>query len=231
MNFLKHIIIGFGFEIKKIEINRASLHIKLDHNYGGIQGSEIIRPYLEDNIFTKDNGCAKDNFNYMGTFYFYYCKNNPTIVQKIKNNFPIIQFTHQDFNYNFTIKPEDILIEKGEYIYCLMVFDNYKRYEWKLGRPFLKKYTFSIDQEGKKVFFYSVEDEVTYRGLKTITLVIVIIILVIIFLILGFLLGRKIYRSRVKKYANVIEDDFEYTPPELKYQKGKTFEMANKLHT
>lgn len=216
--------------IKKVEIKEQSLHVKLEHNYGGIKGSEIIRPYLEENIFTKENGCTKDIYKQYNTFQFYYCKNNPNMIQKIKNNFPIIQFNSLDFNYNFTIKADDLFIEMGEYVYCLMVFDDYNKYEWKLGRPFLKKYTFMTDQDGKKIYFYSVIDEVTYRGFTINALIIVIIILIIIFLIVGFLLGRKIYRSRVKKYANILEDDFDYTPPELKFKKDSNIEMSNKLY-
>lgn len=217
--------------IKEIELKRNYLRIKLDHNFAGIQGSEIIRPFLEENLFTKSNNCNKDTFSYKGKFYFYYCKNNPTTIKNIKSKFPTLQFTHQDFNFNFTIKGDDLFVENGDYVYCLMIFEDYKKYEWRLGRPFLNKYTFMTDQDGKKILFYSIDDEVTYRGLKTATLIIIIFFLVIIFSFLGFLLGRKIYRIRVKRHANVLEDDFEYTPPELKYKKGSKIEMSNKLYS
>ena len=218
--------------IKEIKLSRNYLRVRLDYHYGGILGSELIRPYLEENIFTKENNCYRDTFKDRGKFYFYYCNNNEKIIKKIKNNFPTLQFTHQDLNYNFTIKGEDLFIEKDGYVFCLMVFDDYKRYEWKLGKPFLKKYTFMLDQDAKKILFYSIIDEVKIPGIKSTTLIIFIIFLLIIFSFLGFILGRKIYRTRFKKHANVIEDSFEYTAADdLKYKKGIKIELKNKLYT
>ena len=218
--------------IKEIYLVKNSLNVRLDYNFWGIQGSEIIRPYLEASLFTKENKCYKDTFRYKETFYFYYCENNPTIIKKIKNDFPIIQFTHQDFNYNFTIKGDDLFIQKGEYVYCLMVFSDYfNKYEWKLGRPFLNKYIFSVDHDAKKILFYSIQDNISVRGLSKSTSVSLIIFLVIIFLILGFIIARKVYRVHKRKTTNVLDDDFEYVTPEQKYKKGSNIEMTKKLYT
>ena len=168
--------------IKEISLTKNSLKVRLDYNFWGIQGSEIILSYIEVILFTKENKCYKGTFNYKEKYYFYYCENNPTIIQKMKNNFPTIQFTHQDFNYDFIIKGDDLFIQKGEYIYCLMVFSDYsKKYEWILGRPFLNKYIFTVDHEGKKILFYSIKDSVNVRGMSKSTSVILIIFLIIIF--------------------------------------------------
>ena len=216
--------------INEIKLNRNYLRVNLDYNYGGIIGSEIIRPYLEEYLFTKKNNCYKDTFNYKNKFYFYYCENNPSKIKNIKDNFPTLQFTHQDFNYDFIIKGDELFIEKDGYIFCLMVFDDYKRYEWKFGRPFLNKYIFMVDQEAKKVLFYSVEDNVKITGIKKATSVFIIVILMIIFSFLGFILARKIYRIHKKKHSNIIEDDFEYNE-EPKNKKGSNIEMTRKLYS
>ena len=216
--------------IKEIKLQRNYMRVNLDYNFCGIQGSEIIRPYLEENLFTKENNCYKDFFFYKGKFYFYYCDNNPSIINRIKNNFPTIRFSHQDFNYDFIIKGDDLFIEKGGYVYCLMIFGDYKMYNWKLGKPFLNKYTFMIDEESKKILFYSVEDNVNTRGIKKDNLIWLVILLVIIFSFLGFILARKIYRTHIRKLKNVLDDDFEYNTPEKKYKNKNNIEMSRKLY-
>ena len=215
--------------IKEINLDRNYLHVKLDYNFCGIRGSEIIRPYLEENLFTKQNNCYRDTFHYKSKFYFYYCDNNPSIIKKIKSNFPTIRFTHQDFNYDFTIKGDELFVEKDGYVYCLMVFDSFKKYDWDLGRPFLNKYEFMVDYEGKKILFYSVEDKVKQTGIKKGISILINLILIIIFAFLGFILARKIYRTHIKKHANVIEDEFEYKTPQDKFEKGSKIEMERKL--
>ena len=213
-----------------MNLNKTYLLFKLDYNFLGIQGIEIIRTYLEEYLFTKENYCYRDIFNNKGKFYFYYCENNPNIIKKIKNNFPTIKFTHQDFNYDFIIKGDELFIEKNEYVYCLMVFDTNKKNEWILGRPFLNKYTFMVDQDGKKILFYSYEDKVKLPGLKKNTSVLIIIFLVIVFSFLGFLLGRKIYRAKIRKHKNILDDEYEYKS-EDHYKKNSKIEMSSKLST
>ena len=137
----------------------------------------------------------------------------------------------KDLNYNFTIKADDLFVEKDGYVFCLMIFDDYKKYEWKLGKPFIRKYTFMLDQDGKTLYFYSVIDEVKIQGVSSAGLIFMIFILLLLFSFLGFILGRKIYRSKFKKQANVFEDTFEYNSSDVfKNQKrGSEIEMKNKL--
>lgn len=216
--------------LNEIKLNGNYLRVNLDYNFCGIQGSEIIHQYLEENLFTEENNCHKDFYNYKSKFYFYYCDNNSPIISKIKNNFPTIRFTHQDFNYDFIIKGDDLFIEKNGYIYCLMVFDDFKKNSWRLGKPFLDKYTFMIDEEAKKILFYSVKDQIKVRGMKKSSLVAVTFFLVIIFSFLGFILARKIYRIHIRKIRNILDDDFEYNTPEKKYKNRRNIEMSKKLY-
>jgi hypothetical protein len=220
--------------VKGIQLKRNYLRVNLDYHFGGIIGSEILRPYLEENIFTEENYCYKGTFKNRRTYHFYYCNNNANKIRKIKNDFPTIQFTQQDLNYNFTIKADDLFVEKDGYVFCLMIFDDYKKYEWKLGKPFIKKYAFMLDQDGKALYFYSVIDEVIIKEVKFAGLIFIIFALLTAFSFLGFILGRKIYRSKYKKHANVLEDSFEYnSSDDFKYEKGKgkgsEIEMRNKL--
>ena len=217
--------------INEIVLNRNYLHVKLDYNFCGIRGSELIRQYLEEKLFTEQNNCYKESFRFKSKYIFYYCENNKNKINKIKINFPTIKFSHQDFNYDFEIKGDDLFVEKEGYVYCLMVFDDFKKYDWNLGRPFLNKYTFMVDEDGKKILFYSVEDKVKFTGIKKSTSVAIVIFLIIIFSFLGFILARKIYRTHIRRHANILDDDFEYITPEEKYKKGNNIEMSGKLYS
>lgn len=208
-----------------IEIIRDKnyFYIKLDYNFGGIVGSHFIQFELERNIFNKENNCKKIRiFLEPKVYYFYYCKNDFTTIQKIKNNFPKISFINNQLNYNFTINPNDLFIKKNEFIYCLMVFSMNIDNGWVFGSPFLKNYQFMFELDSKKIFFYSSKNQVEISGINKRTLIKIIFVLSIAFLILGFFIGRIIYRRHFKKLRiNELDDTFEYNSIEKKEKKIK----------
>ena len=212
--------------INDIKYSKNYLRVKLDYNLCGIQASEIIRVYLEMNIFNDDNGCHKGYFNYRSKYIFYYCDKNPTAINKIKSNFPSLKFIHQDFNFNFTITVDDLIVEKPDYYYFLIFFSDYSKYEWRLGRPFVNKYNFMLDQDGKKIMFYSEQEKIELPGVQSKSLVILLIVLIIIFLLIGIFLGRKIYKTKIKKHINILDDNFDYSLE----SENKEIEMSKKLY-
>ena len=205
--------------IKEINLSKMYLSVKLDYNLCGIKASEIIRPYLEENVFTEGNKCHKDFFDYNNKYIFYYCDKNPSTINNIKNNFPTLSFIHQEFNFNFTITFDDIIVEKEDYYYFLIFFGySNNRYDWKLGRPFLNKYNFMVDHDRKKIYLYTQkEDEenivpgvqkIATSGKQKNSLGFIVIILVMIFLILGFYLVKKIHKTKIKK-SNFLDDNLD----------------------
>ena len=217
--------------IKDIKYGKNYLRVKLDYNLDGIQGSEIIRTYLESNIFTEENRCHKSSFNYMNKYWFYYCDQNKDKINKIKKEFPSMLFIHQDFNYNFSITVDDLIVEKDDYVYFLIFFNDYYKYGWRLGKPFLKKYNFMVDQDNKKVLFYSEKEDIVLPGVTSKSLVFILIFLIVIFLLLGILLGRKIYRTKItRRHANILDDNFDYSIQEEQSGNNKEIEMSKKLY-
>ena len=212
--------------IKDIKYGKNYLRVKLDYNLNGIQASEIIRPYLEQNIFTDENRCHKNYFNYRNKYIFYYCDKILSNRNRMKNNFPSLQFIHQDLNYNFTITFDDLIVEKDNYFYFLIFFSDYNKYDWRLGRPFLKKYNFMLDQDAKKILFYSEKEEISLPGVQSKSLVFLLIILIIIFLFVGILLARKIYKTKIKKHMNILDDNFDYSIQPA----NNEIEMSKKLY-
>ena len=212
--------------VNDIKLGKNYLRVKLDYNLCGVQASEIIRVFLESNVFTPENHCHKSIFKYSTDFTFYYCDKNPSTISQIKTNFPSLKFIHQDFNFNFTITVDDLIVEKDDYFYFLIFFSNYQKYDWRLGRPFLNKYNFMMDQDGKKVLFYSEKEEISLPGVQSKSLVVILIILIIVFLVLGFVFARRIYKSKFKKPMNILEDNFEYTID----PNNSEIEMSKKLY-
>ena len=212
--------------VNDIKLGKNYLRVKLDYNLCGVQASEIIRVFLESNVFTPENHCHKSIFKYSTDFTFYYCDKNPSTISQIKTNFPSLKFIHQDFNFNFTITVDDLIVEKDDYFYFLIFFSNYQKYDWRLGRPFVNKYNFMMDQDGKKVLFYSEKEEISLPGVQSKSLVVILIILIIVFLVLGFVFARRIYKSKFKKPMNILEDNFEYTID----PNNSEIEMSKKLY-
>ena len=209
--------------IKEVNLSKMYLSIKLDYNLGGIKASEIIRPYLEENVFTEQNKCHKDYFYYNNKYIFYYCDKNPTTLKNIRNNFPTMNFIHQEFNFNFIINLDDIIVEKDNY-YLFLIFFGYSKnkYNWQLGRPFLNKYNFMIDQDGKKIYLYSKKEEEkdflspeiqkqSESVIQKKAIIVFTLILIILILIFGFFLLKKLNMTKIKKHKNIFEGDLNYS--------------------
>jgi hypothetical protein len=56
-----------------------------------------------------------------------------------------------DRDYNFSLNADDLFIEEGDFIFCLVTFSSVN--EWNIGKPLLKKYQFSFNYDQKKNLF------------------------------------------------------------------------------
>ena len=133
--------------------------IKLDYNSGGVQAPTQTKKHY-DRIFEEyisKGDCFNDTIkNNLDNVSFYYCKNNKNIISKIKNVFPIINFQSKLLMYNFTLDADDLFREENGYIFCLLYFPKYSvGNTWIMGKPFLKKYHFSINYDSKQIYFYN----------------------------------------------------------------------------
>ena len=134
-----------------------------------------------------------------------------------------MNFIHQEFNFNFIINLDDIIVEKDNY-YLFLIFFGYSKnkYNWQLGRPFLNKYNFMIDQDGKKIYLYSKKEEEkdflspeiqkqSESVIQKKAIIVFAIILIIILLIFGFVLLKKLNMTKIKKHKNIFEKDLNYS--------------------
>ena len=206
-----NIITNFTSELEKYNI------VELDYHLGGVRAPYNLLKYLENtfqNYITKGI-CSKDTFSDFHHYYFYCKKEIGDDLKKIKEQFPGISFQSNDLNYTFILEADDLFIEVDNYIVCLLYFESNK-IEWSMGRPFLKKYLFSYNFDGKYIQFYqdikdSTQDE--DKGIPVYILIISIIGTILVVALIAFLLFKFYFYNKClrKKRANELVDDFEYT--------------------
>ena len=128
--------------------------------------------------------------------------------------FPPLQFLHREMNYTFELTYEDLFIEKYDKLILLIFFEE-SGYTWKLGKPFLKKYGFIMNQINKVVSFYKnhgyqKDDSNSNNKILKISLMVGLICVgVIVFTILGIFIGKYIFKK--KKRMNTIDDEYDYS--------------------
>ena len=131
----------------------------LDYNSGGIKVPKNLQSYYQ-RVFEEyilKGECFSDTFNGKNNL-FYYCKNDKNIINEIKSVFPGINLNSRDLEYNFTIEADDLFIEEKDFVFCLVYFSTYYN-QFSLGKPFLKKYQFTINLDQKTLTHYNISEE------------------------------------------------------------------------
>ena len=186
-------------------------YFSYEYNYIGATDKfeKELDKYFNESIL---NGtCFKEIIKYSYSPHrFYYC-NKDKYKENIKY-FPHLKFPHSELNYTFELNYKDLFIEKDDKFILMVFFDGFPMY-WQLGKPFLRKYSFLMNQDAKTVGFYHKEENennnINENNSNHTALKIIIIILGVgILLILGIFIGK--YYFKDKKRKNIIEDDYEY---------------------
>ena len=168
----------------------------LNPSLGVIISSHGYREYAFRYLF---NYLKCYSFFYLNKYNAFYC--DKEIKEELKSRFPSIIFVQKKLNYSFELTYDDLFIEKGNYIYFLVVFDNEEYYKynedfWVLGKPFLKKYFFSYDlNETTMTFYREIEnDEESGKFVNFIKnnflLIILVAALILIFAIVIFVFAK-----------------------------------------
>ena len=115
--------------------------------------------------------------------------------------------------YSIELNFEDLFEEKGNFIFFKIFFDEKDEYMWRLGNPFLVKYFFSFNFEGKTISYYDIEENKDENDKllnnRTILIIVIAIILAIVFLIVGYLFGKYIFicKKKNKKAEELIDNE------------------------
>ena len=203
-------------------MEESNTKIELDFNNGGIKAPKQYLKYFEKvfDDYLKKKICFKDHtYIYTGNDFFYCKKEIGDDIKKIKENFPVIIFQSGNLDSNFTLEADDLFIEEGDYIFCLLHFDTLN--DWNIGKPLLRKYQFSFNYDKKKIYFYKnpLEKEkiIIKTGIPLYILIISIAGIILVMALIAFLLYKFYFYDKClrKKRANELTDDgFVYTAKE-----------------
>ena len=199
------IFFSYNDEIINITNNLIST---LEYNLGVIYGTEIYLNLIKEYFFNKliqENKCHEEEVNSIYTVF--YCDN-----KKFIENFPQLNFYLQQFIFTFTLDYKDLFYEKNGKYFFNVIFDKNNKIQWKLGKPFLKKYVFVYDYQSKTIGFYNEQLPGGKRKSKILNffLNVFYFIIIIAFGYIGFYYGKKVYDKVRKKRFNEIEDDYVY---------------------
>ena len=197
--FYDETIYDWGLKFNKIIFNEKNIKTNypclFNYEYNYIQGIEELEieidKYFSESI--KNGICFKEKVKYKYPPHkFYYC-NKEKYKENIKY-FPPLIFYHNELNYTFELNYKDLFIEKYDKLILLIFFDEYT-IEWYFGKPFLRKYSFLMNQDSKILGFYhrnenNITNNFDINNNKYILIkIIVIIIGIIILFALGFFIG------------------------------------------
>ena len=217
---------SFGLKFDEIMMNNENLDVPKDvqfyHDINGILVKQKFYDKIIDIFFIKylDNyRCEK---KWEPSIYGYIqCHGNNFTDNDIKS-FPTIYFKHIEMNYIFELNYNDLFTkEKNGEIYFLILF-NLKDSVMKFGKPFLKKYPFTVDNDKYTISLF-VEEKAEK---KNYTLIIVLSVVVFVLLSLLLFFGYKllIKKGPTKKRANELDEEYEYVS-----QNDKKISLANNL--
>ena len=191
---------------KKLNEHRTG---KFAPQYGVVFGPHYFDTYITSEFFQEyiDNKkCERKTYD--GKHDYYVCDQNIKI-SKFKN----IEFTEKDLSdKKFVLTKDDLFLKKNGKLYFLVVFGKKWKwqYSWTLGKPFMKKYNFLFDQDGKQILYYNDNDSKSIVGNKNFVYLIwggIGILLIVIGFLSYYLM--KLLKER-KKRLYELDDEFDY---------------------
>lgn len=202
------------------------LTCSLEPTLGVIIGPVGYKLIMEQYIFNpliNEKKCFK-TYKMENKYVMFYC--NKDMKEFLKNSkYNNIYFLHRFYGKIFELNYNDLFEENGNYIYFKVLFeyiDNPSDLNsdlWRLGKPFLKKYFFSYNLDGRTISFYDIDQSENSNNENNnernndrniFVLIIVIIILIIIFGILGFVLAKYLFSTKKKKKGFELSENDEY---------------------
>ena len=166
--------------------------------YKKIINNAFFNDYLEKNICYEKNIKSSFNFEYQ----IYICDNTIDIKK-----FPSLKFHLKNSNLVFEFNYNDLFDEYHNKVYFLVGFT--KATNWRIGKPFFKKYTVVFNQDKRTIGFYKNSKNNLYFSLKVILLIILGVIIILLLINLKYKKSLNLFKSKRIK-ANELEDDISY---------------------
>ena len=200
---------------KERKINFQNV-ISFYHNLNLIIASEEYMNLVKDiffNNYIKKKICNSYIVPMLGRVYLIYTckKDNEFNIRE----FPSLNFIFYESKYIFTLDYKDLFFEKDNNYYFSVVCDYHIEENWKIGKPFLKKYQFVFDGDNKLAGYYDINIKVNNNNNIFISqqkkIIIIFVLLNIIFIPIFYFLSKRIYikgKLNAKELNNFYEDIF-----------------------
>ena len=220
--------VDFGIDFNEITFGSKDFEIKhahFNHDLGVLLVNKIIYEKIKDSFFVNYLGDKKICFE--GWVYekygYIYCDCNKFTDSDIKS-LPKLIFKQTNMNYIFELNYEDLFSkQKDGRIYFLIVFDlNYKTF--KIGKPFLKKYSLTVDNKKNLITYFRIKEENEDNGNSRIVWIVILSVFVVILAGTTGFFAYKFIKKKNKKRANELDEDYEYLGKE---NSGKNSENKN----
>jgi hypothetical protein len=207
------------FKIDNKEINiPKNLVCSLEYSLGLIYGTKDYLDLIKQHYFDQlilEKKCHEEIVNSAYTVFYCYNKND---IKK----FPSLNLFLQQFLFTFNLDYNDLFQEKNGKYFFKIIFDKNNKMQWKLGKPFLKKYTLYYDYNAKTVGFYNQDPNKKSSKVWNVLLNIFFVIIIFIFGYVGFFYGKKAYDKVRKKRIYEIEDNYVYQNQERTQPKSNS---------
>ena len=220
--------VDFGLDFDDISINNKTLaitHVQFCHDFNAILVNKIIYEQMDEIFFQKylDNSICQKGWVY-DKYGYIECDSDKFKDEDI-NSFPTIYFKKVDMGYIFELNSNDLFSKKiNGKIYFLIVYDLHYS-STKIGKPFLKKYPFTVDNDKNTISLYVLDNENSNQNSnkKNVALIAILICAVVILLgVAGFLLYKLYWKkNKNKKRANELDEDYEYLSKENNDKKNE----------
>jgi len=199
-----------NYKEKKISlVNGISFNINLNLIIASEEYMNLVKDVFFNEYFNKKI-CDYNIIPIPGRSYkIYTCIKSDEFNIK---NFPSLKFNFYGNNYVYELTYEDLFIEKNNIYYFLVSCDYHINENWKLGKPFLKKYQLIFDGTKKLVGYYnqnikSSNISTTNTTSKSKKIIFIFIIANLVIIPIVFFLAKRRY-MRKKYNANELNSFF-----------------------
>lgn len=148
-------------------------------------------------------------------------KNKEFIIEE----FPSLFLFKEEFRYIFELDYKDLFEEVNNVYYFQIVYFPFSCSNFEFGKPFLKKYQLSYNQDSNTIHYYNEmlnkennENNKDNKGNNSennnnislyILIIIIMIFLIVVLIIFSFCIYKKFYSKR-KLRTNELNDEFDY---------------------
>ena len=157
----KYSLPSFGITFDEITVNKevlgTNLKVYFYHEYNAIIVTSNYLHKVKEEFFNDyfNKSICREIWE-VGKYGGIYCHKNFT--EKDMKSFPTIYFKSVNLNYIFELNYKDLFTEeKDGKIYFLMIIEINGDNLIKFGKPFLKKYTFTVDNENSQISYLMIE--------------------------------------------------------------------------